>query len=230
MASDRPSRIALLALPCLLAGCAGFYDEIFLNADGSGSYRLTVFVKKGGGDDELPALRATVRERAAKIAATAGFTLKSVDVKRDGPLLVVEATADFPSLTVFANPALCVSEDAGRWSFVVPREAGYRDGRFVAHVLRGSAPPRDHALRAALKGHEARFTVHLPGEVVGGNGQPMQNSANWSFPLEQLCDAPIQMIALARPSFPVWPVVLGALLVAGLAVLARGVFRRHPAA
>jgi hypothetical protein len=225
MASDRPSRICFLLLPCLLGGCAGFYDEIFLNADGSGSYRLTVFVKKGAADEDLPALLATVRDRAAKIAATAGFTLKSVDVKRDGPLLVVEVTAGFPSLSVFANPALCVSENAGQWSFVVPREASYRDGRFVAHVLRGSAPPKEHPLRVALQGHEARFTVHLPGEVVEGNGQPMQNSANWGFPLEQLCDAPIQMIAVARPSFPVWPLLLGALVVTGLAVLVPQLFR-----
>jgi len=227
MISDRPSRIAIWVLPCLLSGCAGFYDEIFLKADGSGSYRLTVFVKKGGAGEDLEKLRSTVRESAARVAAAAGFTLTSVEVKRDGPLLAVEVMADFPSLSVFANPALCVSADAGQWSFVVPREAIFRDGRFTAHVLRGSAPPRDHAMRAALKGHEARFTVHLPGEVVGGNGQPMQGSANWSFPLDRLCDAPIQMIAVAKSSFPVWPVALGGLLVAGLAVLVRSAFRKR---
>lgn len=225
MAGVRASRFAFLALPFLLAGCAGFYDEIFLNADGSGSYRLTLFVGKGAAGEDLEAVRSTVRKLAEHAASSAGFTLSSVDVKRDGSLLVITVMAAFRSLSVFASPALSVSPDGGQWSFVVPREAGFRDGRFAARVLRGSAPPPTHAVRATLRGHQARFSVHLPGEIVEANGEHLHGTANWGFPLEQLCDAPVEMVAVARLPFPVLRVALGAALLAALALLGIAAFR-----
>lgn len=229
MLAFRPSRAGLL-LPLLLAGCAGFYDEIFLNADGSGKYRLTVFVRKDPAGEDLEAFRSSVRERSAAVAAASGFVLESADVKRDGALLVVEVTASFRDLSVFSNPALSVSPDGGRWAFVVPRDASFRDGRFTARVLRGSAPAKDHAIRTALRGREARFTVHLPGTVVESNGDRLERTANWAFPLDQLCDAPVGMIAVAELGAPWMTLALGAAIVAGLAVLGVSLFRRRRAA
>jgi hypothetical protein len=221
-------RVAALLLPVALCGCAGFYDEIFLNADGSGSYRLTVFVGKGDVKENVEALKTTVRHRAAKLAAEAGFALKSVDVRRDGTLLVIEVTADFDSLSVFASPALAVAADGGQWSFVVPREASFRGGRFAARVLRESAPSKDRPIRSSFSGHEARFTVHLPGDVLQANGERFGRSANWILPLDLLCDAPVEMVAVSRSSFPVLPVALGVALLGALAVVGRSVFRKRP--
>lgn len=229
MRASRPSRLLLL-LPVLLAGCAGFYDEIFLEPDGSGSYRLTVFVRRSWTPGDLEALRDSVRARAEAVAASAGFTLRSVEARRDGDLLVVEVSAAFRDLSVFANPALSVSADAGRWSFVVPRDIRFQDGRFAARVLRGSAPPKDHPLRASLRGREARFTVHLPGRVVDSNGDRLERSSNWTVPLDRLCDAPIEMTAVAESDRPWVSLALGAVLVLGLGILAASVFRRRRAA
>lgn len=229
MRALRLSRAGLL-LPCLLAGCAGFYDEIFLNPDGSGTYRLTVFVRRGAAGEDLEALRSSVRERATAVASSSGFTLTSVELKRDGELLVVEVTASFPDLSVFANPALSVSPDGGRWSFVVPRDASFKDGRYVARVLRGSAPAKDHPLRSAFRGREARFSVHFPGRVAESNGDHLERSANWAFPLDRLCDEPIGMVALAESELPWIPIAIGAVLVAGLAVLVASLVRRRRAA
>src|SRR5207247_4117102 len=148
---ERATRLAvkrhrgpLLILPIFLSGCASFYDEVTLNADGSGSYHLTLYVKMTEAKENIEALRLAVRDRAAKIAAAAGFTLTSVDLKRDGPLLQIEVKADFPNLSVFATPALAVSKDSSEWSFVVPRQVSFQVGRLTARILPASAPPKDH--------------------------------------------------------------------------------------
>src|SRR2546428_430426 len=112
MRGHRPFRAAFLSLLCLLAGCASFYDEIVVNPDGSGTYRLILFTKKVAADEDVRALEAGIRDRAARIAREAGFTLRSVGMKRDGSLLEIEVAADFHDLSVFASPVLAVSADA----------------------------------------------------------------------------------------------------------------------
>ena len=87
MRGHRLSGAALLFLPCVLAGCASFYDEININPDGSGSYHLVLYTKKIAADEDVRTLEAGVRDRAARIAREAGFTLQFVKVRRDGPLL-----------------------------------------------------------------------------------------------------------------------------------------------
>jgi hypothetical protein len=215
----RPYRQAGLLLPCVLAGCASFYDEILLNADGSGSYHLVLYVKKLAVDEDVKALELAVRDRAAKIAGEAGFTLRSVGVRRDGSLLEIDVTAEFRDLSAFASPALGVSSDGSRWSFVVPREMSFQGGRFSARVLRDSAPPAGHPIRGSLQGREGRFTVHLPGEVAQSNGEARERLANWNFPLERLCDQPVEMTAVLRSGVPFGALALGALLLLGLGIL-----------
>jgi hypothetical protein len=215
-ASCRP--VLGLCLPLLLAGCAEFYDEIFLNADGSGTYRLTVVVRKEAAGEDLGMLRSSIRAKAQAIARESGFTLGTVEVTRDGVLLVVEATADFRDLSVFAHPGLSLSADFTRWSFVVPREASFRSGRFSARVLRGSAPPRDQSIRPMLRGREARFSVHFPGPVVETNGDRIERTANWVVPLETLCDRPVEMVAVSERGVPWTAVALGGAVALGLVV------------
>ena len=220
----------LLVLPIFLAGCASFYDEISLNADGSGSYHLTLYVKMTEAKENIENLRLAVRDRAAKTAAAAGFTLTSVDLKRDGPLRRIEVKADFPNLSVFASPALAVSKDSSEWSFVVPRNITFQGGRLVARVLRESAPPKDHPIRVSFPGREGRFTVHFPGEVVESTGKREERLASWNFPLAQLCDEPVEMAAACRPSIPYGLIAFGAALVAALAVLLVQAFRKRSVA
>jgi hypothetical protein len=224
------ARRALVFLPILFAGCASLYDEITLNADGSGTYQLTIYVKMTEATENLEQLRLAVRDKATKIAQDAGFTLTSIDLTRDGPLLRIEVKAGFRSLSAFAHPALAVASDWSQWSFVVPRQMTFKDGRFTARVLRDSAPPKDHSIRASFPGREARFTVHFPGEVVESNGDRNERLANWNFPLARLCDEPIEMVARYRSDFPWAAVALGAFLMAALAVLLVQAFRkRRPA-
>jgi hypothetical protein len=223
-------RRTLLLVPLLAAGCASFYDEIVLNADGSGTYRLTIFVKMTEAKENPEALRLAVRDRAAKIAAQAGFTLTSVDLKRDGPLLRIEIAAGFRDLAAFAHPALALSADQSQWSFVVPRRISIEGGRFSARVLRDSAPPKDHAIRASFPGREARFTVHFPGEVVESNGDRNERLANWTVPLDRLCDEPVEMSARWRSAIPWGLLAFGGALLAALAVLLVQAFRKRRAA
>jgi hypothetical protein len=227
MRGHRLFRVALLLLPCLLAGCASFYDEIFLNADGSGSYHLVLYTKKVAADEDVRALEAGVRDRAARIARKAGFTLRSVGVRRDGSLLEIDVTADFRDLSVFASPALAVAADASQWSFVVPREMSFKDGRFAAAVRRDSAPARSHPIRASFPGREARFTVHFPGGVVESNGTRGERLASWNFPLDRLCDSPVEMTADWRSDFPYLSLGLGVLLLLGLSVSVVTFFRKR---
>lgn len=226
----RMARRTLILLPLLAAGCASLYDEITLNADGSGTYRLTIFVKMTEATENLEALRLAVRDRAAKIAAEAGFTLHSVSLTRDGPLLRIEVAAAFRDLSCFAHPALAVSSDRSQWSFVVPRRMTLEGGRLTARVIPDSAPPGDHAIRASFPGREARFTVHFPGEVAESNGDRNERLANWTFPLEKLCDAPVEMVARYRSDIPWAAVGLGAVLLAALTVLLVQAFRRKKSA
>ena len=219
MRGHRPSRAALPVLLCLAAGCASFYDEINLNPDGSGSYHLVLYTKKVAADEDVRTLEAGVRDRAARIAGEAGFTLQSVEVRRDGPLLQIEVWAGFRDLSAFASPALAVSADASQWSFVVPREMSFKDGRFSARVRRDSAPPPGHPIRTSFPGREGRFTVHFPGEVVESNGTREERLASWNVPLDRLCDTPVEMTAAWRSDFPTWTVGLGLLLLVGLSVV-----------
>jgi hypothetical protein len=221
--------LAGLLLPWLLSGCASFYDEILLNADGSGSYRLVLYVKKVAVDEDVNALELAVRDRAAKVAKDAGFTLRSVGLRRDGSLLEIEVTADFRDLSVFASPALAVRADQSLWSFVVPREMSFQGGRFAARVLRDSAPPAAHPIRASFKGREGRFTVHFPCEVARSDGEVRERLVNWSFPLERLCDQPVEMTAVTRADLPLGALALGALLLLGLGVLIGSIVRTRRA-
>jgi hypothetical protein len=185
------------------------------------------------GAKDLEEVRALAEQRAREIARKAGFVLRSVEATREGnDLIAVEARADFSDLSVFADPALSVGPapaPAGGgfvWSFVTPREIRYRDGRFSARVLRGSAPPRDDPFRAALAGRHARFTVHLPGEVAHADGARAGSSVTWRFPLGQLCDEPAEMNAEAEVRSLAGPLVLGGLLLAGLGVVVASLFRK----
>lgn len=226
MRGHRPSRRVLLLLPLLLTGCASFYDEVFLNADGSGSYHLVIYVKKVLVDESVQALEVAVRDRAARVAREAGFTLRSLGMRREGSLLEVDVQADFRDLSAFASPALGVAGDASQWSFVVPREMSFKGRRFAARVIQGSAPPKDHPIRASFPGRQGRFTVHFPGGVSESNGEINERLVNWNFPLERLCDTPVEMTAVSRSDFPYGAVALGALLVLGLGVLGVSFFRK----
>ncbi len=211
----------------LAAGCASFYDEVTLNPDGSGTYRLTVFARDSARKEDLPTLRAALRRKAEEIAAAAGFTLTSAEAWRQEDLITFQVEASFASPAVFAHPAFSVSPDAKQWAFVVPREVRFEKGRFAARVLRGSAPPRAHPVRGSMAGHEARFSVYLPGEVEDSNGARLGKSATWRFTLDQLCDHPAEMTAVARSPWPWATLGLGAFLVVGLGALAASLFRRR---
>jgi hypothetical protein len=208
----------------LLAGCAGFYDEITLHADGSGTYQLTVIARDSDPQISLETLRPAFRAEAERLAKEAGFQLQEIEVRREGRLLVVRARAGFRSLSVFAHPSLGVSPDARRWSFVTPRVITFEGGRFEANVLRDSAPGKGR--RGSLAGHEGRFTVYLPGDVVSTNGEAREHSASWSVPLERLCDEPVTMTATARVRPWLWAWALAALLLGGLAASVYGFFFR----
>jgi hypothetical protein len=150
----------------------------------------------------------------------------------EGNLVTIEARADFPSVSVFSNAAFSAAPTAGvayAWSFVTPREILFRDGVFSARVLRGSAPPKGDPFRARLKGHHARFTVHLPGEVTHADGAREGSSVTWRFPLEHLCDEPAEMNARVKEQSMTGTLVLGAALLAGLAVMIASLFRKRKA-
>ena len=221
----RPGRISGLLVPLVAAGCASFYDEIDLNPDGSGSYHLVLYLKKTVVDEIPQALEQGVRDRAAKIAREAGFTLRSVRLERDGSLLEIDLTADFRDLSVFASPALAVSADQSAWSFVVPREMSYRDGRFRARVLRESAPPPGHPIRASFEGRGGRFTVHLPDRIVQTNGEAQERLANWSLPLARLSDEPVEMIAVTSGGVSPANLLWAGFLVVGVGLLGGSIVR-----
>jgi hypothetical protein len=215
-------RLGGLLLATLLPaglGCASFYDELFINPDGSGLYRLTVVTSSLPAPVNLAELRTLLELRAARIGETTGLRLKSLELRREDPGLVIEATAEFPNLGVFAHPALSLSDDAQTWCFVVPREARYEDGRFVARLLRGTAPVRDDPIRRSLKGREARFSVHLPSEIRKTNGISLGRTATWVFGLESLCDLPIELTAQAEPQRPWGALALGLLILLALGIL-----------
>ena len=163
-----------------------------------------------------------------ELAREAGFTLRSVGMKRDGSLLEIEVMTDFRDLSVFASPALAVSADASQWSFVVPRDMTFKDGRFSASVKRDSAPARGHPIRASFPGREARFTVHLPGEVIQSNGTREERLASWKFNLESLCDTPVEMVAVSRSGLPYGTIALGVFLLLGLAAIIVSFLRKRP--
>jgi hypothetical protein len=215
----RFSGVLLATLLAALPGCASFYDEIFLNPDGSGLYRLTVVTSSFQGPANLSDLKTLVEDRASRIGEATGLRLKSLDLRREDQCLVIEAAAEFPNLGVFAHPALSISDDAQTWCFVVPREARYEEGRFVARVLRGTAPGREHPIRALLKGREARFSVHLPSDIQRTNGISQGRTATWAFGLESLCELPVELSAEARPPSLGGTLALGLLFLLALGIL-----------
>ena len=181
-------------------------------------------------DADLGEIRAAVEKRAREIAAKTGLVLRSVEVGRgEGSLVSIEARADFANVAVFANAAFSAAPATGAtyaWSFVTPREILFQDGVFSARVLRGSAPPRGDPFRARLKGHHARFTVHLPGEVSHADGARSGSSVTWRYSLDHLCDDPAEMKAEAKAQSMTGTLLLGALLLAGLAVMIASLFRK----
>ncbi len=152
-----------------------------------------------------------------------------------GDLVSVEVRAEFPNVDAFSNLAFSVGPSpapAGggpTWAFVTPRQILFKDGRFSARVLRASAPPRDDPIRASLRGHHARFTVVLPGEVSRADGVGAGSSVTWRFPLEALCDGPVEMNAVAETRSMAGSWLLGAALLAGLAVMIASLFRKKRA-
>lgn len=181
-------------------------------------------------------IRGAAEKRAREIAAKAGFTFRSIEVSRgERDLVTIEARADFASVAAFADPALSVGQAPGpgvgslTWSFVTPREIRFEDGLFSARVLRGSAPPRDDPFRARLKGHHARFTVQLPGEVSHADGARSGSSVTWRYSLDHLCDDPAEMKAEAKVQSMTGTLLLGAALLAGLAVMIASLFKKRRA-
>lgn len=184
-------------------------------------------------DANLEEIRSAAEKRAREIAAKTGLVLRSVEVGRgEGNLVTIEARADFASVAVLSNAAFSVGPGPGgvpAWAFVTPREVLFRDGVFSARVLRGSAPPKGDPFRARLKGHHARFTVHLPGEVLHADGAREGSSVTWRFPLDHLCDEPAEMNARVKEQSMAGTLLLGAALLAGLAVMIASLFKKRRA-
>ncbi len=184
-------------------------------------------------DANLAEIRSAAEARAREIASKTGLALRSVEVGRgEGSLVTIEARAEFSSVAVFSNPAFSAAPATGgtyAWSFMTPREIRFNDGVFSARVLRGSAPPRGDPLRARLRGHHARFAVHLPGEVTQAGGAVEGSTVTWRFPLDHLCDEPVEMSARVRTQSLTGSLLLGAALLAGLAVMIASLFRKRKA-
>jgi len=211
--------VALTAL--LLSSCIDSHEEVWINGNGSGRAEITYVVPKSaamtqGGKEGI---RAVVEKQ---ISLAEGLRDTQIEITEEGDRIKVFVRVAFDSVLKLSE--LTTGPAAEQMTPAAKHFSGETDIRYKGRdvqVTRKISPGRampgaSFMPTSTWKGHQLRYTMHLPQAALHSNATRTENQGRtliWEIPLADAISKPIITRFETRIPIPWWSLVILTLLV-----------------
>lgn len=219
-----------------LVSCIDSHEEVWIDGNGAGRAEITYLVPRAavitqGGRDGL---RATVEKQ---IGAAEGLRDTKIEITEENDRIRVFVSLAFDSVLKVSElvtaEALAELPPAARYfAGETDIQIKGRDVRVTRTISPGKALPGSGLLPVSeWKGHQLRYTIHLPQAVLDSNATRTENKGRtliWEVPLADAISKPVVTRFETRIPIPWWAIaILTSLVVLSGWLLHRRIKRRR---
>ncbi len=217
--------IMLLLTLLVLAGCVQYYEELWINRNGSGRAVIRIVHRS---PYENP-------EEIMRKAALPGINLQSYDIYRKGPDVIYTINFKFKNIDAFNN----VNDQLGTadfWGKITLNKEPGRRITFKRRIALGSQEPEDeddieHIIGRLQPDNPVwTYKVHLPWKIISTNALPENVDYNnrtvaWKYDTRKMWHKQELMSVELRKDFPWLLLVIGVIVLILLTFLVHWILR-----